>query len=239
MNIALIGYGKMGQQIHELALKRMHQVVCIIDEKNRSEIDSDAFRKADVAFEFTNPESAAQNFLDAFEQNVPVVSGTTGWLDQWETISQACSKANGAFFYSSNFSLGVNLFFIINRKLAELMAGFPDYQAHIEEIHHTKKLDAPSGTAISLADQVLEYNKKWKRWELNPNDNHKELPVFSIREGNVTGTHSVNYVSEIDKLSIRHEAFSRHGFAIGAILAAEFLEGKIGFFGMNDLLSHQ
>ncbi len=239
MNIALIGYGKMGRLIHELAQKRNHQVVCIIDEGNRSDIDSKAFREADVAFEFTNPESAVQNFLDAFEQNVPVVSGTTGWLEHWETVSQACRKANGALFYASNFSLGVNLFFKINRKLAELMAGFPDYQAHIEEIHHTKKLDAPSGTAISLADQILEFNKSWKNWKLNPYAKHKELPVFSLREGNVTGTHSVHYVSEIDKLSIRHEAFSRHGFAIGAILSAEFLKGKKGIYGMDDLLSHQ
>lgn len=237
MNIALIGYGKMGRQIHELARKKDHQVVCIIDDDSLSNIDSDAFRQADVAFEFTSPESAVKNFHDAFEQNVPVVSGTTGWLDQWDLVGEECRRLNGALFYASNFSLGVNLFFQLNRKLAELMDGFPDYQAHIEEIHHINKLDAPSGTAISLADQILELNKNWSNWKLNPYSKHDELPVFSIREGAVTGTHSVHYVSEIDKLSIRHEAFNRQGFAIGAILAAEFLIGKKGVYGMDDLLS--
>jgi len=212
-------------------------VVCIIDEGNRSEIDSDTFREAEVAFEFTNPESAVQNFLDAFKQNVPVVSGTTGWLEHWDLVSEACRNFDGALFYASNFSLGVNLFFKMNRMLAELMARFPDYQAHIEEIHHTKKLDAPSGTAISLANQIIESNKKLTSWKLNPYSEHNKLPVFSIREGQVTGTHSVHYVSEIDKLSIRHEAFNRQGFAIGAIMAAEFLIGKKGIFGMDDLLS--
>lgn len=239
MNIALIGYGKMGRQIHEIARNKNHQIVCIVDEDNSEEIDSDAFREADIAFEFTKPESAVQNYLEAFKQNVPVVSGTTGWLQHWDLVSDACRKENGAFFYASNFSLGVNLFFKINRKLAELMSGFPEYQAHIEEIHHTNKLDAPSGTAISLAEQILEFNEKISDWELNPYKKHNNLPVFSIREGKVTGIHSVNYVSEIDKLTIRHEAFGRKGFAMGSIIAAEFLLKKKGVFGMDDLLYDQ
>jgi len=237
MNIALIGYGKMGRQIHELARKKGHQVVCIIDEDNRSDIDSDAFREADAAFEFTGPDSAVQNFLNAFNQKVPVISGTTGWLKDWDLVCEACVKSEGGFFYASNFSLGVNLLFNMNRKVAEMMAGFPEYQVHIEEIHHTQKLDAPSGTAISLAEQVMEYNKSFTRWELNPYGKDKYLPIFSKREGRVTGTHTVSYISEIDKISIRHEALSREGFAIGAMMAAEFIKRKTGVFGMNDLLS--
>ena len=236
MNISLIGYGKMGRQIHELARKRNHEVVCIIDEDNRKEINSDTFRQADVAFEFTRPESAVQNFIEAFKQNIPVVSGTTGWLDKWDEVKRSCNEFDGALFYASNFSLGVNLLFKLNRHLASLMEGFPEYKAHIEEIHHTKKLDAPSGTAISLADQILDVNNKLDTWRLNPYSKHNDLPVFSIREGDVTGTHSVHYVSPTDKITIRHEAFNRHGFASGAILAAEFIIGKKGVFGMDDLL---
>ena len=237
MNIALIGYGKMGRQIHELARKNNHQVVCIIDEDNRPDIDSDAFRQAEVVFEFTRPDSAVENFEAAFKQNVPVVSGTTGWLDKWDELSEKCNELDGSLFYASNFSLGVNLLFKLNRRLAEMMQGFPEYQPHIEEIHHTKKLDAPSGTAISLANQILDHNKNLDKWKLNPYSEHRDLPVYSIREGEVTGTHSIHYVSEVDKISLRHEAFSRHGFAVGAFLAAEFIIGKKGIYGMDDLLT--
>lgn len=237
MNIALIGYGKMGREIHEIARQMGHKIVSVIDEDNRSEIDSDGFREADVAYEFTRPESAVGNYIEAFKQKVPVVSGTTGWLEHWNEVVDACNGYEGALFYAPNFSLGVNLLFLINKKLAGIMAGFPDYDVHIEEIHHVNKLDAPSGTAISLANQILGANGKWKEWELNPYGNHKKLPVYSIREGLVTGTHTVNYVSETDKISIRHEAFSRRGFARGALLAGEFLKGKKGIFGMDDLLS--
>lgn len=237
MNIALIGYGKMGQEIKELALSRNHSIVCIIDEENKADINSDKFRTADVAFEFTRPESAVENFLDCFKQNVPVVSGTTGWLDNWDSVIRECSKNDSAFFYASNFSMGVNLFFKLNKMLAGLMNSFPEYQAHINEIHHTNKLDAPSGTAISLAEQIIESNENWDKWKLNPYSKEDEMAIFSTREGKVTGTHSVHYVSEIDKITIRHEAFNRHGFALGAILAGEFLCGKKGVYGMDDLLS--
>ncbi len=191
---------------------------------------------ADVAFEFTRPESAFENYLEAFKQGVPVVSGTTGWLDKFELVKNSCIENDVAFFYASNFSLGVNLFFKLNRKLGELMNGFSDYQAHIEEIHHTNKLDAPSGTAISLAEHIIAENTNYKTWRLNPYSKHNDLPVFSIREGQVTGTHSIHYVSEIDKITIRHEAFNRQGFANGAMIAAEFLIGKKGVFDMDDLL---
>jgi 4-hydroxy-tetrahydrodipicolinate reductase len=236
MNIALIGYGKMGREIHQIARNKGHEVVCIIDEDNRQEINSEMFREADVAFEFTKPESAFDNCLESFKQGVPVVSGTTGWLEKWELVKNSCIENDVAFFYASNFSLGVNLFFKLNRKLGELMQGFPEYKAHIEEIHHTKKLDAPSGTAISLGEQIIENNISYKAWQLNPYSKQPDLPIFSIREGKVTGTHSVNYVSEIDKITIRHEAFCRQGFAIGAMIAAEFLIGKKGVFNMDDLL---
>lgn len=236
MNIALIGYGKMGREIQEIARDRGHQIVSIIDEDNRQEIDSDAFREADVAFEFTRPESAVDNYVKAFKQNVPVVSGTTGWLEEWNTVTKQCKLNNSGFFYASNFSLGVNLFFKINSHLAKLMNSFPDYRAHIEEIHHINKLDAPSGTAISLADQILENNSKFNSWELNPYGRKDKLPVFSVREGEVTGTHSVHYVSKIDKISLRHEALSRKGFALGAVLAGEFIKGKKGIYSMNDLM---
>ena len=237
MNIALIGYGKMGREIHEIARQMNHKIVSVIDEDNHSEIDSDGFREADVAFEFTRPGSAVGNYFEAFKQKVPVVSGTTGWLDKWDKVVEACNEYGGAFFYAPNFSLGVNLLFLVNNKLARIMAGFPDYDAHIEEIHHVNKIDAPSGTAISLANQILGANGKWTEWGLNPYGYHKKLPVYSIREGLVTGTHTVNYVSETDKISIRHEAFNRSGFARGALLAGEFLKGKKGVFGMDDLLS--
>ncbi len=236
MNIALIGYGKMGREIHEVARRNGHEIVCIIDDDNKSDIDSDKFREADVAFEFTSPESALDNYIEAFRQGVPVVSGTTGWLSDWEKMKTSCLKNNCAFFYASNFSLGVNIFFRLNKKLAELMGGFSEYQTHIEEIHHTRKLDAPSGTAISLADIIIKTNKKHEKWVLNPYSTRDGLPIFSIREGNVTGTHTVHYVSDIDKISIRHEAFSRQGFALGAVAAAEFLIGKKGVFGMDDLM---
>lgn len=236
MKIALIGYGKMGREIHDIARKKGHEIVCIIDDDNKSDIDSDKFRDADVAFEFTRPESAVSNFVEAFKQKVPVVSGTTGWLSKWDDVKTSCLENNGAFFYASNFSLGVNLFFRLNKKLSELIGGFSEYQAHVEEIHHTKKLDAPSGTAISLAEQIVNNTNKHDRWLLNPYSKRDGLPVYSIREGKVTGTHTVHYVSDIDKISIRHEAFNRQGFAIGAIAAAEFLVGKVGVFGMDDLL---
>jgi 4-hydroxy-tetrahydrodipicolinate reductase len=237
MKIALIGYGKMGRQIHEIARSRNYPIVCIVDEDNNNEINSDSFREAEVAFEFTRPESAVSNFIESFKQGVPVVSGTTGWLDKWDYVREQCMQNEGSLFYASNFSLGVNLFFNLNKKLAEILEPFSEYRAHIEEIHHINKLDAPSGTAISLANQIIENNKNWSKWKLNPYGEKDSLPVFSIREGSVTGTHSVSYVSEIDKITIRHEAFSRKGFAIGAMTAAEFLIGKKGVFGMEDLLA--
>ena len=236
MKIALIGYGKMGRMIHEIARSRNYNIICIIDEDNRKETDPDKFREADVAFEFTGPESAVANIIYSFKKQVPVVSGTTGWLDKWEYIREQCKKYNGSLFYASNFSLGVNLLFRINKILAELIEPFGQYRPQIEEIHHVNKLDAPSGTAISLANQIIENNKNVNTWKLNPYGEKDPLPVFSIREGAVTGTHTVSYVSDIDKITIQHEAFNRKGFATGAMAAAEFLVGKKGIFSMDDLL---
>ncbi|MFP4663611.1 MAG: 4-hydroxy-tetrahydrodipicolinate reductase [Bacteroidales bacterium] len=238
MKLAIIGYGKMGKIIESLAIERGHDIVAILDKQNASDVNSEKFAQADAAIEFTEPESALDNFLACFRQNVPVVSGTTGWLDMYETVVQECKKQNGAFFYASNFSIGVNILFEMNRKLASLMDRFPQYKAMIEETHHIHKLDAPSGTAISLAkDLVLENSKlhSWKRSEDKPDEN--SLPVKSLREGEVFGEHAVQYESDVDIIELKHKAKNRKGFALGAIMAAEFIQNKKGIFSMKDMLS--
>lgn len=236
MNIALIGYGKMGREIEKIARERKHNVVCIIDVNEGAKFASSEFKSADVAIEFTSPESALQNYRKAFAANVPVVSGTTGWLEHMDEIQQACKKDGKTFFYASNFSLGVNIFFAVNSYLAKIMNNFPGYDVRMEETHHIHKLDAPSGTAITLAENILSNMERKNKWSLNVVDAQNELEIKAFREGEVPGIHTVVYESEADIIRITHDAKSRKGFALGAVLAAEFIQGKKGFLGMKDML---
>ena len=232
MKIALLGYGRMGQAIEKFALQRAHQIVFTLD-KDSAQGD---LSKADVAINFSVPQSAVANMKSALEKQIPVVSGTTGWLDDYEEVAAFCKAQNTGFLYASNFSIGVNLFFKINTLVAKLMKSHQeDYQPSLEEIHHIHKLDAPSGTALSLADSVLN-ESSFKEWELDGNSKTK-LNIHSKREGEVPGTHTVKYTSSIDEISLKHEAFGRDGFALGAVIAAEWLMGKKGVFGMKDVLN--
>lgn len=232
MKIALLGYGRMGQAIEKFALQRAHQIVFTLD-KDSAQGD---LSKADVAINFSVPQSAVANIKSALEKQIPVVSGTTGWLDDYEEVAAFCKAQNTGFLYASNFSIGVNLFFKINTLVAKLMKSHQeDYQPSLEEIHHVHKLDAPSGTALSLADSVLN-ESSFKEWELDGNSKTK-LNIHSKREGEVPGTHTVKYTSSIDEISLKHEAFGRDGFALGAVIAAEWLMGKKGVFGMKDVLN--
>lgn len=238
MKIALIGYGKMGREIERIARDRGHEIVATIDMNEEEKFHSDEFKSADVAIEFTSPASAFQNYMHAFQAGVPVVSGTTGWLDRIDRIKEACEKEGKTFFYASNFSLGVNLFFALNNYLAGLMNRFTDYDARIEETHHIHKLDAPSGTAITLAEGILERVERKKEWSLDKKE-ADTLHIESFREGEVPGIHTVVYESPVDSIRLTHDAKSREGFALGAVLAAEFTKGKKGFLGMEDLLNLQ
>lgn len=235
MKIALIGYGKMGKTIEQIARQRGHQIVSIIDINNTADFESEAFRSADVAIEFTTPATALGNYMRCFAANVPVVSGTTGWLEHLDEVKAKCEQEGKTFFYASNFSVGVNIFFALNRYLAKIMNGFPAYDVRMTEVHHIHKLDAPSGTAITLAEGILENVERKKRWTLETAEQSTDLPIHAIREGEVPGIHEIIYESEADTISIKHDAKSRAGFALGAVIAAEFTAGKKGFLGMNDL----
>ena len=235
MKIALVGYGKMGKAIEQIARERGHEIVSIIDISNSQDFASEAFRSADVAIEFTSPSTAYGNYLKCFEAGVPVVSGTTGWLDKMPEIKRLCAEEGKTFFYASNFSIGVNIFFAVNKYLAKIMNHFPSYDVRMTEVHHVHKLDAPSGTAITLAEGILENIDRKERWTLNTAEQPTDLPIQAIREGEVPGIHEIVYESDADKISIKHDAKSRAGFALGAVLAAEFTAGKKGFLGMNDL----
>lgn len=235
MKIALIGYGKMGKTIEQIALSRGHQIVSIVDISNPEEIYSDNFKSADVAIEFTIPANAFNNYMKCFEANVPVVSGTTGWLERIGEIKEMCAKEGKTFFYASNFSIGVNIFFALNKYLAKIMNNFPDYSVGMTETHHIHKLDAPSGTAITLAEGIIENIDRKDRWTLETAEQPTDLPIHAIREGEVPGIHEVTYESDVDYISIKHDAKSRAGFALGAVVAAEFTAGKKGFLGMNDM----
>ena len=235
MKIALIGYGKMGKTIEQIAFQRGHQIVSIIDINNTADFDSEAFRSADVAIEFTTPATALGNYMRCFEANVPVVSGTTGWLSHLDEVKAKCEQEGKTFFYASNFSVGVNIFFALNRYLAKIMNGFPAYDVRMTEVHHIHKLDAPSGTAITLAEGILDNVERKERWTLETAEQPTDLPIHAIREGEVPGIHEIIYESEADTISIKHDAKSRAGFALGAVIAAEFTAGKKGFLGMNDL----
>ena len=235
MKIALVGYGKMGKTIEQIALSRGHEIVSIIDINNPEDFQSDAFKSADVAIEFTTPTTAFNNYMKCFEAGVPVVSGTTGWLDRLDEVKQICEKEGKTFFYASNFSVGVNIFFALNKYLAKIMNNFPSYDVRMTEVHHIHKLDAPSGTAITLAEGVIENLDRKDRWTLETAEKPTDLPIHAIREGEVPGIHEIIYESEADTISIKHDAKSRAGFALGAVIAAEFTAGKKGFLGMNDL----
>ena len=227
----------MGKIIERIALERGHEIVSIIDIDNREDFKSDAFKSADVAIEFTVPQVALDNYKQAFEAGVAVVSGTTGWADQQEKVKADVLKNGYTLFWSSNFSLGVNIFMAVNKYLAKIMNRFPEYNVEMTEVHHTQKLDAPSGTAITLAEGILDNIDRKTGWvkEIQQNDN--ELVIKSIREGQVPGIHTIRYESFADIIEITHDAKSREGFALGAVLAAEFTCGKKGFLGMNDMLN--
>ncbi|MGQ1911632.1 4-hydroxy-tetrahydrodipicolinate reductase [Marinifilum sp. RC60d5] len=235
MKIALIGYGKMGKEIEQIAISRGHKVELIIDQDNQNDLCPEHLKNIDVAIEFTNPNSAYNNYIECFKANIPVVSGTTGWLDKMPEIEKFCKKGKG-FFYASNFSLGVNLFFELNKKLSKLMAPFKEYNVDMEEIHHTHKLDSPSGTAITLAEGIIDNHPKKEKWIEATSMKEDEVSILAKRHGAVPGTHAVTWHSEVDEISIQHQAYSRKGFALGAVLAAEFMPKKEGFYGMNDLL---
>lgn len=237
MKIALIGYGKMGKEIERIALDRGHSIVSIIDENNLSGFDSAEFKGADVAIEFTTPASAMNNFRKCFAAGVPVVAGTTGWLENMPEVKDACENKGQTFFYASNYSLGVNIFFAVNKYLAKIMNNFPDYTVKMEEVHHIHKLDAPSGTAITLAEGIIENVDRKTDWHLETESKPSDLAIHCIREGEVPGIHEVFYESEADIISIKHDAKNRKGFALGAVLAAEFTHGKKGFLGMQDMLN--
>lgn len=239
MNIALVGYGKMGKTIERIALGRGHRIVSIIDVENTDDFFSETFRNADVAIEFTTPHTAFDNYMRCFNAGVPVVSGTTGWLERFAEVRQLCLAGNHTFFYASNFSIGVNIFFALNAYLAKIMNNFPAYDVRLTEIHHIHKVDAPSGTAISLAGEIVRDIERKTQWQpagattvIQPS----ELPIQSIREGETPGTHEIIYESNVDTIRISHEAKNREGFAMGAVIAAEFTAGKQGFLGMEDML---
>ncbi|WP_299184401.1 4-hydroxy-tetrahydrodipicolinate reductase [uncultured Aquimarina sp.] len=230
MNIALLGYGRMGKTIEKIATERGHSIALIVDKDDK---DYD-ISVADVAIDFSIPSAAVNNITNCFNAGVPIVSGTTGWLDHYDQIISLCQEKKGGFIYASNYSLGVNLFFELNKKLAKMMHPIEGYDIKMEEIHHTQKLDAPSGTAITLAEGVIENSNK-DGWLLDQG-NETTIPIAAKRIENVPGTHTVTYTSAVDDIEIKHTAHNRQGFALGAVVAAEWLSGKTGVYGMKDVL---
>ena len=231
MKIALLGYGKMGKTIEQIAVSRGHSIVLKIDQHTK---DYD-ITQADVAIDFSVPSAAVGNLSNALKNNVPVISGTTGWLQDYDDIIRLCEERDGAFIYASNFSIGVNIFFELNQQLAKMMTHLETYKVNIEEIHHTQKLDAPSGTAITLAEGIID-NSNFKKWDLDNSDS-ETLPITSKRIADVPGTHSIVYDSLVDSIEIKHTAKNREGFALGAVIAAEWIIGKTGIFTMKDVLN--
>ena len=238
MKIALFGYGKMGKMIEEIISKEnSHQVALKISSHNTSDATVQQLQQADVAIDFSTPDAVLQNIASCLIANTPIVIGTTGWYQHLEKVKEECTKVKGSIVYASNFSIGVNIFFELNRKLADLMSTRTDYEPFITEIHHTQKKDQPSGTATSLADDILKRSPSKRHWVNYESPNKDELIILSRREGEVKGIHEVKYISKVDEISIRHEAFSREGFAKGAIFAAEWLHGKKGFYEFKEILS--
>jgi len=236
MNVALIGYGRMGHEIEATALKRGHVIKLIIDKDNTSDLNSTNLKGIDVAIEFSSPDAAFSNIKACLGLKVPVVSGTTGWLKEYEIAAEICRKNETSFIHSSNFSVGVNLLFLLNKELAKHLEHFNDFSVSIEEIHHIKKLDAPSGTAITLADGIRNQHSGYKGWCFEKDISDNMIPIRSIREGSVPGTHTVTWDSEIETISLRHETINRKGLALGAVMAAEFIYTRKGVFTMNNVL---
>lgn len=235
MNIALFGYGKMGKEIEEFALQRNHTVVLKVTSENQSSLSLDYLKNVDVAIEFSTPKTVLQNINKCMEAQLPIVVGTTGWYDNFEEVKKNCIQKNGSLFYATNFSLGVNLFFKLNTYLAELMNNYNNYDVCIEEIHHIHKLDKPSGTAITLANQIIEKLNRKTEWSIEKHSS-KTLFIEDKREGEIPGTHIIKYQSPIDDIEITHKAHNRKGFALGAVIAAEFLKNKKGIYTMNDIV---
>jgi 4-hydroxy-tetrahydrodipicolinate reductase len=238
MRIGLFGYGKMGREIEKIALQRKNTIGLIVDADNALSYPAEDLKKCDMAIEFSTPATAVTNIYACFAAGVPVIAGTTGWLDRREEVIQRCREMNQAIFQASNFSIGVNLFFQLNEYLARLMEACPDYEISLEEIHHVHKKDAPSGTGITLAEGILKNIPRKKRWVNKETTLKEELQLLSIRKDEVPGTHSIKYSSEVDSIEITHTAHNRKGFALGAVLAAEWIVGKKGIFQMKDLLQN-
>jgi 4-hydroxy-tetrahydrodipicolinate reductase len=236
MKIALLGYGKMGKEVEKAALARNHEICLVIDISNTRELNEKNLANTDMAIDFSTPDSAYENIITCFNSGIPIVSGTTGWLAKFDEVMKMCREKGHAFFYASNFSLGVNIFFNLNRYLAKIMNNFNDYDCSIEEIHHIHKLDAPSGTAITLARDLIDTIDRKLQWELNGASEPSTLKISAIRENDVPGTHTIAYDSAVDSIVIRHTAKNRMGLARGAVLAAEFLLGKQGYYTMSDML---
>ena len=235
MKIAIIGYGKMGKEIEKVARERSHEISLIIDIDNMSDLNIQNLKKVDVAIDFTTPSTVVEHILACFDANIPIVAGTTGWHSNHKNIFDICIERKQALFISSNFSIGVNILFAVNEFLAKLMNQFPQYNVSIKETHHIQKLDAPSGTAISLADQIIENIDRKTSWELNMQSSPDSIKIDSLREGEIKGIHDVIYDSDIDYLTINHFTKSRKGLAFGVVLAAEFILNKRGIFTMKDL----
>ena len=236
MRIVLIGYGKMGKEIERISLQRGHEIVAKIDIDNNHELDLLNKNSVDVAIEFSNPASAYQNIVKCIEKQIPVVCGTTGWLEKKSEVESLTQKHQSTFFYASNYSIGVNLFFKLNKFLAKLMQGHQQYDIYTNEIHHLEKKDSPSGTAITLAEGILEAYSNKTSWVNNQIPNEQEIAIWSQRESTIPGTHTIKYISKVDQIEITHEAFNREGFALGAVIAAEWVKDKKGILGMDDLL---
>jgi len=236
MKLALIGYGKMGKAIEEIAIERGHTIVLKIASTNKEDLTASNLKKADAAIEFSHPGKAVEHIITCLNAGIPVVCGTTGWLNHISEIENVCKATKGTFLFASNFSIGVNIFFEINKRLAALLNDQKQYDVHIEEIHHTEKKDAPSGTAISLADGIIDNLDRKLKWVNEPTDSPEELSIISKRVDSVPGTHSIKYSSPVDDIEIIHTAHNRKGFAEGAVLAAEFIVGRRGMFTMKDVL---
>lgn len=236
MKIVLIGYGKMGKEIERISLERGHQIVAKIDVDNQADLAALAAAEVDVAIEFSNPASAYANILTCINKQIPVVCGTTGWLEKKAEIEALTKEKQSTFFYASNYSIGVNLFFRLNKMLAQLMSPHKEYDIYTNEIHHTEKKDSPSGTAITIAEGIIEANGSKDKWVNNEIAAANEVAIWSQRESVIPGTHTVKYISKVDQIEITHEAFSREGFALGAVIAAEWIKDKKGVLGMDDML---
>ena len=237
LNIIIIGFGRMGQEIKQVAEKRGHEILMTIDKDNQDDFTAENLKKADVAIEFTLPDAAYDNIKKCFDANLPVVSGTTGWLERFYDIRRYCLENETAFFYASNFNIGMNLFFKVNEYMAKIMNHYSNYDVEIEETHHVHKVDAPSGTAVTLAESLINEIKRKNKWKKEKSEAEDEIPVKSIREDEIPGIHRVMYSSSFDEIELKHSAKSREGFALGAVMAAEFIYGKKGIYSMDDLLN--